>query len=49
MKQKVFYSYSKMWGNGLPAPKGENDEEDVFLEISLKKGSKQAIISYGVW
>lgn len=48
-KHDNVYSYSKVWGNGLPAPKGENDEEDMSFSISFGKGSKQAIINYGAW
>lgn len=43
------YSYSKMWGNGLSAPKGEDDDEDMSFSISFDKGSKQAILRYGAW
>lgn len=43
------YSYSRMWGNGLPAPTGEDDEEDMTFSISLNKGSRQANIEYGAW
>lgn len=43
------YSYRKSWGNGLPAPNGEDDKEDMMFSISLSKGSRQATINYGVW
>lgn len=43
------YSYSKMWGNGFPAPEGENNEEDMSFTISFDKGNKQAILRYGAW
>ena len=43
------YSYSKIWGNGLPAPNGEDDKEDMMFSISLSKGSRHATINYGVW
>ena len=43
------YSYCKSWGNGLPAPNGEDDKEDMMFSISLSKGSRQATINYGVW
>lgn len=43
------YSYSIVWGNGFPAPKGENDEDDCFINITLEKGKKLAKISYGSW
>ena len=43
------YSFSTSWGNGSPAPEGENDEEDRFFEIQLTKGEKTGIIVYGMW
>ena len=48
-KHENTYSYSKMWGNGLSAPKGEDDNEDMSFSIRLEKGSKQAILNYGAW
>lgn len=48
-KRDNVYSYSKIWGNGLPAPKGEDDEEDMTFSIEFEKGSKKAIIGYGAW
>jgi hypothetical protein len=38
-----------MWGNGLPAPPGEDDEEDMSLEIEIKRGEKRFHVSYGAW
>ncbi len=43
------YSYSKMWGNGLPAPEGEDNDEDMSFSISFDKGSRQATLKYGAW
>ena len=43
------YSYSIIWGNGFPAPKGEDDEEDMMFSLSTKKGSKIVTIEYGAW
>lgn len=43
------YCYYRMWGNGMPAPKGEDDEEDMFLNIEIKRGEKQFHVSYGAW
>ena len=34
------YSYNAIWGNGLEAPKGESDEEDISFSIEIEKGSK---------
>ena len=30
------YSFSTSWGNGSPAPEGENDEEDRFFMVGGK-------------
>ena len=43
------YNYSRMWGNGLPAPLGESDDEDMSLEIEIKRGEKRFHVSYGAW
>ena len=43
------YSYSIMWGNGLPAPKGESEEDDGMFSLSFKKGSKIINLSHGYW
>ena len=43
------YSYSIMWGNGLPVPKGESEEDDGILSLSFKKGSKIINLSHGSW
>ena len=43
------YSYSIIWGNGLPAPKGECDEDDIMFSLSFKKGNKIIELSYGYW
>ena len=43
------YSFSTSWGNGSPAPEGENDEEDRFFKIKLTKGEKTGIIVYGMY
>ena len=43
------YSYSVMWGNGLPAPKGEREDDDGMFSLSFKKGSKIINLSHGSW
>lgn len=43
------YNYSIMWGNGLPAPIGENHEDDVTFSLSFKTGSKIITLNYGAW
>ncbi len=46
---KIYYQYSRMWGNEIEPPKGESIEEDLFLNIELEKGSRYAKITYGSW
>ncbi len=48
-KHNDVYRYSIMWGNGLPAPKGENEEEDMTFSLSFKAGSKKVTLNYGAW
>ena len=43
------YRYSRMWGNGMTAPKGEDNEEDMFLNIEIKRDSRRFEMSYGAW
>ncbi len=43
------YKYSVIWGNGLPTPKGENEDDDGTFSISMTKGSKEGIIESGAW
>ena len=43
------YYFSKIWGNGISAPEGEDSEEDVFFNISFQKNSNKAKIRYGIW
>ena len=48
-KHNDVYRYSIMWGNGLPAPKGEDEEEDMMFSLSFKVGSKKVTLNYGAW
>ena len=48
-KHNDVYRYSIMWGNGLPAPEGENDEDDMTFSLSFKAGSKIVTLNYGAW
>lgn len=49
LKNSDVYTYSIVWGNGLPAPKGESDDEDMAISLSFKKGSKIVTLEYGAW
>ena len=48
-KNENNYSYHIMWGNGYPAPEGENEEDDGTFGVKIEKGSKKAVIEDGVW
>ena len=48
-KRNDVYRYGIMWGNGLPAPEGENEEDDMTFSLSFKAGSKIVILNYGAW
>ena len=43
------YSYSAIWGNGLEAPKGESDKDDISFSIDIERGSKTFHIRVGEW
>ena len=43
------YSYSAIWGNGLKAPKGESDDDDVNFSIDIERDSKTFHVSVGTW
>ena len=43
------YSFSAAWGNGIPAPKGENEEDDGMFSITLTRGEKAGVITSGAW
>ena len=42
-------SYCANWGNGLEAPKGESDKDDISFSIDIERGSKTFHISVGEW
>ena len=46
-KDDSTYYYSRTWGNGLPAPKGEDDNEDMSISIEIKRGAKRFYVYYG--
>ena len=43
------YSFSIMWGNGMPTPEGERDEDDTTFFISITRGEKNGEITSGSW
>ena len=49
IKKNTGYRFSMMWGNEMPAPKGESDDEDWFISIDIVKEQQEATIKYGMW
>ena len=47
VKDDSTYCYSRTWGNGLPAPQGEDDNEGMSLSIEIKRGEKRFYVNYG--
>jgi len=43
------YSYSAIWGNGMEAPKGESNEDDISFSIVIERASKTFHIRLGEW
>jgi hypothetical protein len=43
------YSFSIMWGNGMPTPKGEHDSDDRIFEITITMGKRSGEIRSGAW
>ena len=48
-KRENRYTYSSMWGNGLPAPEGENEEDDGSFSLDYYVGGDTLIVSSGRW
>ena len=42
------YIFNRIWGNGIPAPPRENDNDDRFFSITITRGEKQGIIRHGI-
>lgn len=43
------YNYSAIWGNGLEAPKGESDDDDISFSVDIERGSKTFHVRVGEW
>ena len=43
------YSYSAIWGNGIEAPKGVSDKDDISFSIDIEKDSKTFHIRVMEW
>ena len=48
-KNDNVYSFSAMWGNGIPAPEGESEGDDGTFSISITRGSKIGEMHSGAW
>ena len=43
------YSYDCIWGNGLPAPKGESDKDDYDFKVKIIEGERVFHIEVSAW
>lgn len=43
------YSFSTIWGNGIEAPKGESDKDDISFSIDIERGSKTFHVRVMEW
>ena len=43
------FSFSQTWGNGFPAPEGEDENDDRFFNITITRGDQRGIVSHGTW
>lgn len=48
-RDSTSYSFSVVWGNGLPTPKGESKEDDGMFNITISRGERIGIIEDGAW
>ena len=49
VKEGNKYTFSTIWGNGYPAPKGESEAADGTFKLTLIKGRKYGEIEDGAW
>lgn len=43
------YGFSAIWGNGIKAPKGESDKDDINFSVTVERDSKTFQIRVGRW
>ena len=43
------YMFDQMWGNGFPAPEGENENEDRFFSLTITRGERRGKVIHGIW
>lgn len=48
-KEGDTYTFSRIWAEGLPIPKGELAENQEYLYISITRGSCNAFIRHITW
>ena len=46
---RTTYSFERIWGNGLPAPQGESDNDDYNFKVKIEKGAKEFYIVVTTW
>lgn len=48
-KDEKSYYFHTTWGNGLPAPEGENEEADIMFNLTIERGTNRAVIGVATW
>lgn len=43
------YNYSAIWGNGMEAPKGESDKDDIGFSIDIERDSNTCHVRVWTW
>lgn len=41
--------FHRSWGNGYPAPEGEDPERDDYIEVDIPREGRIVKITYGMW
>ena len=49
VKEGNKYTFSIIWGNGLPTPKGEYDADDTTFKLIITRGKSYGEIWSGAW
>ena len=41
--------FHRSWGNGYPAPEGEDPKYDNYIEVEIPREGKTVKVTYGMW
>ncbi len=46
-KDSIHYQFDTWWGNGVPAPEGESEDDDTTFALYISKGERTGVIVFG--